>query len=138
MSFNSSLVKSSWSVTHSMIEAEFSLSYVRCIPSCSILSLVFLMPAVSIKRNVMPWMVVVSSITSRVVPCISLTMARFSPTNWLSKVLFPTLVLPTIATGTPSFMALPDANELQSRSMCLLISSAKANSASRSANSNSS
>lgn len=67
--------------------------------------------AVSTKRNWMPLMMVVSSMKSRVVPCTSLTMAFSSCSRWLSRVLFPTLVFPTMATGIPFFKALPTSNE---------------------------
>ena len=77
-------------------------------PMLSIVSVVSRMPAVSMKRKVAVPMVMVSSIVSRVVPCMSLTMARSSPTSWLRSV---DLVSPTIATGTPFLMALPTRKE---------------------------
>lgn len=55
-----------------------SLPNVRSIPMFSMVSLVSRMPAVSINRNSVPPRVIVSSMTSRVVPCMSLTSARSS------------------------------------------------------------
>ena len=49
----------------------------------------------------------VSSIVSRVVPAISLTMARLSFSKLFSKVDFPALGLPIIATLTPCLITLP-------------------------------
>ena len=92
-------------------------------PKFSIASVVFLMPAVSIKRNVMLFISIVSSITSRVVPCMLLTIAFSSFSRQFSRVLLPTFVFPTIATDTPFFMARPVskevANELIFLSICL-------------------
>ena len=53
-------------------------------------------------------------------------MARSSFNNRLSKVLFPTLVLPTMATDMPAFIALPVSNEVASVAILVRISSAKA------------
>ena len=50
---------------------------------------------------------IVSSIVSRVVPRISLTIARSSPRRALSSVDLPALGAPTIATCTPCLIALP-------------------------------
>ena len=83
-------------------------------------------------------MVMVSSIRSRVVPCISLTMARSSCNKALSRVLLPTLGAPMIATGMPFFMALPSRKEDDNRCISLFIVSASFSSSVRSANSNSS
>ena len=73
----------------------------------SIWSLVWRKPAVSINLNNIPWIWTLSSITSRVVPAIEDTMALSSFNKAFNKVDFPTLVSPTMATGTPSFIALP-------------------------------
>jgi len=54
-----------------------------------------------------------SSMLSRVVPCMSETMALSSLSNLLSKVDLPELVSPTIATGMPFFMALPRLKDSQ-------------------------
>ena len=64
----------------------------RSIPSDSTTSDVFLRPAVSMKRYCMPCIIVVSSMVSRVVPGISLTIARLSPTMLFKSVDFPALV----------------------------------------------
>ena len=111
---------------------------VRSMPMFSTTSLVLRIPAVSMKRKVMPSMRVVSSITSRVVPWMSLTMAFSSWSSRLSKVLLPTLVLPTMATGTPCLMAFPVSKEWARVLMRRSISSARARRSLRSANSSSS
>ncbi len=59
------------------------------------------------KRNSTPWRVSSSSIVSRVVPGTSLTIARSSCSSAFSKVLLPLFGAPMMATGTPSFNALP-------------------------------
>lgn len=79
----------------------------RRIPMLSIWSVVWRSPAVSRKRNTRPSIWAVSSTMSRVVPCMGLTMARSSPTSWLSSVDLPTLGAPMMATGMPLRMALP-------------------------------
>lgn len=76
-------------------------------PICSTVSLVVRMPAVSMKRKLMPSMSMQSSMVSLVVPCMSDTMARSSPRSWLRSVDLPALVLPIMATGMPCFMAWP-------------------------------
>ena len=63
------------------------------------------------RRNNTPFIFSVSSIVSRVVPAISLTMARSSFSNALSKVLLPALGLPIIATLTPLRITLPNLKE---------------------------
>ena len=110
----------------------------RTMPSDSILSVVSRIPAVSMKRKRWPERLTVSSITSRVVPWISLTMAFSSPKSVLSRVDFPAFVSPMIATGVPFLMALPKLNERTKAVIFASICSAKAISSLRSANSNSS
>ena len=99
---------------------------------------VWRMPAVSIKRKVIPWRLMVSSITSRVVPSMSDTMARSSFSKALSRVLFPTLVLPTMATGMPFLITLPREKEAHKREINVSIPMAILRSSDRSANSTSS
>ena len=79
----------------------------RSMPICSTVSLDWRMPAVSMKRNRVPPITTVSSMVSRVVPWMSLTRARSSRSRALSRVDFPALVCPTMATGMPLRMALP-------------------------------
>ena len=107
-------------------------------PIFSTMSSVSRIPAVSTKRNCMPLMIVVSSMKSRVVPCTLLTMAFSSCRRLLSRVLLPTLVFPTIATGMPFFRALPTSKERASETRRRWISLARAYSSERSANSSSS
>ena len=69
------------------------------------------MPAVSIKRKRVPFISQVSSITSRVVPAMSETIALSSPTSALRRVDLPAFGAPRIATRTPDFMTFPDLKE---------------------------
>ena len=110
----------------------------RWIPIFSMVSWVSRIPAVSMKRNSMPPRMSVSSTVSRVVPWISLTIARSSPRSALSRVDLPTLGAPMIATGIPCLMALPVLKDATNWVMVVLISCASWLSWLRSANSNSS
>ena len=76
-------------------------------PILSSLSSVARIPAVSTKRKRMPSITTLSSIVSRVVPAISDTIARSSPTRRFSRVLLPTFGAPIMATDTPLRMAFP-------------------------------
>ena len=107
-------------------------------PSASIWSLVSLNPAVSMKRNRSPSMVHASSTVSLVVPGMSDTMARSSPKRALSRVDFPRLGAPTMATGMPSFKAFPAAKLSASWPTRLRRSASKSSNLCRSANSTSS
>ena len=86
----------------------------------------------------MPSMTTRSSIVSRVVPSISLTIARSSPTKALSNVDLPAFVGPTIATAIPFLMAFPARKDLTNRSKCWESCTLSADNSERSANSNSS
>ena len=99
-----------------------SLLNVRSIPIDSMVSLVSRMPAVSMNRNSVPPSVMVSSMTSRVVPCMLLTSARSSCTRRLRSVDFPAFVSPTMATGMPFLMAFPTANDCVRRCISCFIS----------------
>ena len=88
-----------------------AFSYAFLIPILSIMSLVSLIPAVSIKRKATPAMINSSSMASRVVPAISETMAFSSFSKVFNRVDFPTLGSPIIATGIPFFMAFPKEKE---------------------------
>jgi len=59
------------------------------------------MPAVSNNFTGMPSMFDTSDTTSRVVPGISVTIARSCSSNRLNKLLFPTFGRPTIASVSP-------------------------------------
>ena len=83
-------------------------------------------------------MLACSSMTSRVVPAISETIARSSFSSLFSSVDFPTFGAPTIATATPSLIAFPKAKELRRRSISPPMRSIVSRSAVRSANSTSS
>ena len=88
--------------------------------------------------NRCPPIFTVSSMESRVVPCMSLTMALSSPSRLLSSVDLPALVSPVIVTGIPSLMTLPLSNESASFVTHASISSANEISVSLDANSTSS
>ena len=137
---SASIWEATWvaSTTKSTILASSNFWRLRAIPICSTTSSVERSPAVSINRKSVPPSVKVSSMTSRVVPCTSLTMARSSWSNALRSVDFPEFVLPTIATGRPFFNTFPVAKESARRCVTLSICAAMASSAERSANSKSS
>jgi len=59
----------------------------------------------------MPFIITTSSMTSLVVPGIFETIALSSFNKAFSKVDFPTLGFPTIATGTPFLITLPYSKE---------------------------
>ena len=80
-------------------------------PILSTTSFVSRIPAVSINLKPIPPIDISSSIVSLVVPAISLTMARSSFNKAFSKVDFPTLGSPTIATGIPFLITFPTAKE---------------------------
>ncbi len=107
-------------------------------PMLSIISVVCLSPAVSINLKLIPLMVMVSSIASRVVPAISETMAFSSFSILFNSVDFPTFGFPTIATGTPCLITLPYLNDSNSLVVCRSILLIKSLSWARSANSTSS
>ncbi len=79
----------------------------RSTPIFSTISSVCRMPAVSRTTKGKPPILTISSITSRVVPGTSVTMALFSLTKRLSKLDLPTLGLPTMAVSIPSRSSLP-------------------------------
>lgn len=107
------------SVSRMMMSALRAACRERSIPICSMRSVVLRMPAVSMKRKVMPSICMVSSMRSRVVPWMSETMARSSCTRAFMRVLLPTLGAPMMATGMPVFRALPVRKESVRRCMCL-------------------
>jgi len=90
-----------------MIEELSIFSCVFLIPRFSIISVVSLKPAVSVKRNLIPSITTVSSMASLVVPGISETIAFSSFSKRFSNVDFPVFGFPAITTGTPSFTAFP-------------------------------
>ena len=78
-------------------------------PSCSMKSEVVRSPAVSATRKRMPSISRFSTITSRVVPGMSVTMALLSRNSAFRRLDFPAFVGPTSATRTPSRTNLPTA-----------------------------
>ena len=126
------------SVIPSTTAASPSFLKVRSMPIFSIVSSVSLIPAVSMNLNRIPSIFNVSSIVSRVVPAISETIARSSPSRALRSVLLPVFVAPTIATGTPFLIALPRLNDAVRRPICVNESSTNCPSSLRLANSTSS
>ena len=126
------------STIQSTISACSNFWKVRSIPRFSMVSFVSRMPAVSINRKVIPPRLTVSSITSRVVPCMSLTMARSSFSSAFNRVDLPAFVSPMMATGTPFLMALPTLKDCTKREITCSMPSARRHSSERSANSSSS
>ena len=76
-------------------------------PIFSTISSVSLIPAVSTIFKGIPFILTNSSITSLVVPAMSVTIALFSPNIEFNKDDFPTLGLPTITVFRPSLSILP-------------------------------
>ena len=74
------------------------------------------MPAVSTKRTGMPLSEAVSETVSRVVPGISVTIARSCSSRRLKRLLLPTFGRPTMASVNPSCTSFPYANLRASRS----------------------
>ena len=87
--------------------ASFAISLDFAIPIFSTSLSVFLIPAVSINFNGIPFIVTNSSIVSLVVPSILVTMALSSFNIALSKDDFPAFGFPIIAVFIPSFIILP-------------------------------
>ena len=108
-------------------------------PADSMMSvLCCLMPAVSIKRNRMPSILMTSSTVSLVVPGISLTIALSSFNRAFNNVDFPEFGFPMIATLIPFLITLPSLNESISEMVTLSTSSISSCNCLRSANSTSS
>lgn len=87
--------------------ASSSLLYAIFTPIPSITSSVSLMPAVSESRKVRSPIFTDSSITSRVVPAISVTILLSQPLRQLKSVDFPTFGRPIITVSIPSRRILP-------------------------------
>ena len=82
-------------------------SFARSTPIFSTVSSVMCMPAVSERLRGISPSITLSSIISRVVPGIFVTIERSVPESKFIKVDFPTLGLPAITVLTPSRMILP-------------------------------
>ncbi len=80
-------------------------------PLFSIMLLLFLIPAVSMNLNFIPFSIISSSIASLVVPGISETIALSSFNIAFNNVDFPTLGSPAIAIGIPFLSTLPTEKE---------------------------
>lgn len=90
------------SITRRINSALLIWLWLRWIPSFSIVSELSRIPAVSIKRTGKPLMLMTSSMVSRVVPAISLTMARSNPSRRLRRDDFPALGGPAMTVRIPS------------------------------------
>ena len=90
------------STTKAMLQLEISL-LVFSIPISSILFRVFRIPAVSNRLMLFPFKFSLTSITSRVVPFMFVTIALSYPTMQLNKEDFPAFGFPTITTRGRSF-----------------------------------
>ena len=104
------------STTASTSSAEAMALRLRSTPSCSTGSSVARMPAVSMSRSRTPPQSTDSSTVSRVVPGMSVTMARSYPARALSSEDLPALGRPTIAVRTPDFSTCPRRQVSSSRS----------------------
>ena len=122
------------SVTKSTISLDLAISLLRLMPMLSTTSLLSLSPAVSTKRRVIPFHSRVSSMLSRVVPAMSVTIALSRPVSALSREDFPTLVSPTIATVMPFFTTDP-ARQVDSSFSVLSMSASRTGMAARRASS---
>ena len=83
------------------------ISLERLTPICSTMSSVSRIPAVSMMRRGTPSMVIISSMISRVVPSISVTMARCSCKISFRREDLPTFGFPMMAVFSPSFSNRP-------------------------------
>lgn len=85
----------------------FIISLLFSTPSFSTTLFVSLIPAVSIKFSVTPFIVMFPSTMSLVVPSISVTIALSSFISKFNKLLLPTFGFPTIPTFIPLFKSVP-------------------------------
>ena len=104
----------SWSVKGSLAlrtrrtrSASLRAFFERSTPICSTMSSVSRIPAVSTNLRGTPLMLTYSSMTSRVVPSISVTMAFSSRRRLLRRLDLPTFGRPMIAVEIPSRKILP-------------------------------
>ena len=95
------------SITQRIISALLIYSRARSTPRASTVSCVSRIPAVSIRRNEIPSMVIYSSMLSLVVPGISVTIARFSRKRAFIRLDLPALGRPTITVVIPSRIRRP-------------------------------
>ncbi len=137
-SLASSKVHSTTSNKYKVAPAFSTCANVLAMPSCSITSVASLIPAVSIKRNKNPSKFNCASMASRVVPAMSLTMARSSFNKALNNVLLPAFGLPASTNAKPFFITFPSAKESFNASTSDLMRNTNALSSSREANSTSS
>ena len=123
ISSRSSFVRLSAAFNTSKTRSDCSMAFFeRSTPIFSTLSSVSLMPAVSISFNGTPDTLTYSSITSRVVPATSVTIALSSCKRWFKRLDLPTFGRPTSAVANPSRMIFPCEAVLSSCSMRCLIS----------------
>ena len=96
-----------WLRTSKINSASASALRLRSTPIFSTTSSVSRIPAVSISFNGTPRTLTYSSITSRVVPAMSVTMAFSSLNKWFNKLDLPTFGRPMIAVLKPSRKIFP-------------------------------
>ena len=94
------------SVTRSTTSASFMTRSDLSTPIFSTGSSVSRIPAVSVRSILAPDSIISPVTVSRVVPGISVTIARSSPRRALRRLLFPTFGLPTNATLSPFLSSL--------------------------------
>ena len=111
------------SITNKIKSASSIESSALSTPIFSTISSVSLIPAVSIILRETPLIVICSSRVSRVVPGISVTIARSLLLSVFKREDLPALGLPRIKVLIPSFKIWPELNELIKSSILLIIES---------------
>ncbi len=106
------------SMTWTMTSACSMARRARCTPSRSTRSWVSRRPAVSVMRKGMPCRLANSSMVSRVVPGVGLTMARSKPSRRLSRLDFPALGSPQRTRRTPSRRMRPSRRGVRGDGRC--------------------
>ena len=101
--------------------ASSAASFALLTPICSTTSSVSRMPAVSMMFRLIPCMRICSSSVSRVVPAISVTIARSSPSSTFIKEDFPAFGFPRMTVRIPSDTTLPLSAERTSFSISPVI-----------------
>ena len=98
------------STTHITASAVSRAARARATPSCSTISPLSRMPAVSRTRIGKPSITRSASSRSRVVPGTAVTIARSSPTSAFNMLDFPTLGSPPMTKSRPSCKDVPSAD----------------------------
>ena len=116
------------STTYRIKSASFAYCIARSTPIFSTTSSVLRIPAVSMIFKLIPFNRMDSSSTSRVVPAISVTIARSSPTNRFNRDDFPAFGFPTMTVRMPSLRKSPSSADaisfpISPKSSCVILPS---------------